>query len=103
MKSTPLMWVALLLPLMAIGCATKPTEPQHALPVSKPALPVAAMVDLAPPPAPAPVAGLPPQEQARVLLRDYTDAMQWGAEADRLRRELIDWINRLHFDDKEPR
>lgn len=61
------------------------------------------MVQLDPPPPPSPVAGLAPAEQVRVLLRDYTDAMQWGAEADRLRRELIDWINRLHFDDKETR
>lgn len=53
------------------------------------------MATVPPPPPPTPAAGLPAAEQARVLLRDYTDALQWGAEASRLHRELIDWVNRL--------
>jgi len=54
------------------------------------------MVEIDPPPPPTPLAGLPEEEQARVLLREYMDAVRWGSELKKTRDELILWINRVY-------
>lgn len=53
------------------------------------------MVEIDPPPPPTPLSGLPPDEQARVLLREYMDVVKWGSELAKTRDELIDWIRRV--------
>lgn len=53
------------------------------------------MEEVPPPPPPTPVAGLPEEEQARILMREYADAMSWGAELAVKHRELTSWIKRL--------
>lgn len=93
MKSIfPTLVLAALL-LMATACATKPIALQP--PSQFPDLPVSAMADVPPPPPPLPVTDLDPEQQARILLREYADALAWGAELDRLRDILIDYIERL--------
>lgn len=55
------------------------------------------MQEIEPPEPPMPLAGLPPSEQARVLLREYMDAVRWGSELAKTRDELIRWIERLQL------
>lgn len=52
--------------------------------------------------APQPVAGLPEEQQAKVLLEDYTGAMAWGSELKKGRDALIKWIERL-YDEQQAR
>lgn len=53
------------------------------------------MVRTVVPDAPVAVAGLPPDEQSRILLVEYTDAMGWGATEAQMRQVLIDYVRRV--------
>lgn len=79
---------------MATACALKPTV-RPLPPQTLPDVPVSAMQEIEPPAPPAPLAGLSEEMQAKVLLREYMDAVRWGSELAKTRDELIRWIRRL--------
>lgn len=95
MRSSLPTWGALVFLLTLTGCASKPIELPPPPSVPPPAIPVSALVKVPPPPPPTPLAGMPPEEQARILSREYADALGWGAELHLLREDLIEWALRM--------
>ncbi len=55
------------------------------------------MGEIAPPPPPRPLAGLPVHEQLAAVTQDYVDALAWGAELRETREALIRWIERVRL------
>ena len=53
------------------------------------------MVASDPPSPPVPATGLPPEDQAAILIDDYVDAMAWGSSEAQMRQVLIDYIRRV--------
>lgn len=52
------------------------------------------MADVPRPEPPTPVSGLPEEEQAKIMIQDYTEAIAYGSQVEALRQDLIEWINR---------
>lgn len=53
------------------------------------------MADVPRPDPPTPVSGLPEEEQAKIMIQDYTEAIAYGAQVEAHRQALIEWIERL--------
>lgn len=45
---------------------------------------------------PRPIAGLPEDQQAKVLHQEYIGALGWGAELEKKLKALSEWVDRLY-------
>jgi len=97
MKSRVQMSALLALLLMVTGCVSTPTIKSQL-----PDRPVTLLAPINAPPAPRPLTGLPEQEQAKILIQEYVEALRWGGELDRVLDELQAWVLRL-YEAEEPR